>query len=260
MFNNNDKVFEMFNKSCLDSEMEYDKVFIDADSIIYRIAVTTDSVTQAKSAFDKALGGIMRDTGGVKGYVAVKGKGNFRYDIAEDYKAQRASTKIDPKITERRNAITEYAWANDCFKSDNCEADDICCIWAQEAMDAGDHYLIAHIDKDLNGCPGWHYNFNKKEFYFMGEEEAHKFFCLQLLTGDSTDHIMGLKGIGPKKAEKLLEGVPHEQLLDTVRNAWRDHHPRDWHPKLETCFNLIYMRRKWGDFRQLTLEEVFPNE
>lgn len=94
----------------------------------------------------------------------------------------------------------------------------------------------------------------------MGEEEAHRFFCLQLLTGDSTDHIMGLKGIGPKKAEKLLEGVPHEQLLDTVRNAWRDHHPRDWHPKLETCFNLIYMRRKWGDFRQLTLEEIFDEK
>ena len=59
MFNNNDAVYEMFNKSCMTEEMEYDKCFIDADSIIFRIAVTTDSVTQAKSSFDKALDAIM---------------------------------------------------------------------------------------------------------------------------------------------------------------------------------------------------------
>ena len=113
MFNNNDAVYEMFNKSCMTEEMEFDKCFIDADSIIFRIAVTTDSVTQAKSYFDKALDAIMRDTGSIKGYVAVKGKGNFRYGISEDYKGNRSKTEIDPKVIERRNAVTEYAWESD---------------------------------------------------------------------------------------------------------------------------------------------------
>ena len=85
MFNDNDAVYTMFSKSCMDSEMEFDKCFVDADSIIFRIAITTDSITQAKSYYDKALDAIMRDTGSLKGYVAVKGNGNFRYDVSDDY-------------------------------------------------------------------------------------------------------------------------------------------------------------------------------
>ena len=260
MFNNNDAVFEMFNKSCMTEEMEYDKCFIDADSIIFRIAVTTDSITQAKSYFDKALDAIMRDTGSIKGYVAVKGKGNFRYGISEDYKGNRSKTEIDPKVTERRNAVTEYAWETGCFKSDNCEADDIVSIWAQEAYEAGEHYVIAHIDKDIDMVPGWHYNFNKKTQYFIDGDQGHYKMCIQMLTGDSTDNIHGLKGIGPKKAEKILKDVPTKDMIETVANTWRDHYPRDWKPKLETCFNLLYMRRNWDGFRRLTIEEVFKNE
>jgi len=257
MFNNNDAVFEMFSKDCTESEMEFDKCFIDADSIIYRIAVTTDSVTQGKSYFDKAIDAIMRDTNSISGYVAVKGKGNFRYDIAEDYKGQRGNSKVDPKVLDRRQAITEYAWDSGCFKSDNCEADDVVSIWAQEAYEAGDLFVIAHIDKDIDMVPGWHYNFNKKQTYFIDADEGHYKMCIQMLTGDSTDNIQGLKGIGPKKAEKILDGVATEDMLETVANTWRDHHPRDWKGKLEVCFNLLYMRRTWDGFKQLTIEEVF---
>jgi 5'-3' exonuclease len=260
MFNNNDAVFEMFNKSCMDSEQEFDKCFIDADSIIFRIAVTTDSVTQAKSYFDKALAAIMRDTGSIKGYVAVKGKGNFRYGIAEDYKGNRSKTPMDPKVKERREAVTEYAWETGCFKSDNCEADDVVSIWAQEAYEAGDHYVIAHIDKDIDMVPGWHYNFNKKETYFIDETQGHYKMCIQMLTGDSTDNIHGLKGIGPKKAEKILEGVPLEGMLEAVADTWRSRYPREWQEKLETCWNLLYMRRDWDGFKRLTIKEVFTDD
>jgi len=257
MFNNNDAVQEMFSRDCSDKELEFDKCFIDADSIIYRIAFTTDSVTQAKSAFDIAIQGIMRDTFSIQGFVAVKGKGNFRYDIAEDYKGHRKQGDEDPKVAERRSAVYEYAWDSGCFASDNCEADDVVSIWAQEAYEAGETFIIAHIDKDIDMVPGWHYNFNKKETYFIDADEGHYKLCLQILTGDSTDNIHGLKGIGPKKAAKILEGVAAEDMLQTVADAWRSHHPRDWKGKMETCFNLLYMRRHWDEFRALTLEEVF---
>ena len=243
----------------------FDKCFIDADSIIYRIALKTDiDLKQAMEYYDKAIEDIEWETCSTETKVALKGTGNFRYGIAEDYKGQRKLKEQEedpnPELTERRKELNEYAYSLGHFKSDNCEADDIVSIWAQEAYDAGEHYVIAHIDKDINGVPGWHYNFNKKDFYFMDEEAAHKFFCLQLLIGDSTDNIQGLKGIGPKKAEKLLEGVAHKDLLEVVGNAWREHHPRDWKTKLEVCFNLIYMRRNWDGFRHLTLEEVFTDE
>ena len=261
MFNDNDAVYTMFSKSCMDSEMEFDKCFVDADSIIFRIAITTDSITQAKSYFDKALDAIMRDTGSLKGYVAVKGNGNFRYDVSDDYKGNRKNAKpMDPQVIERRQLLTEYAWETGCFKSDNCEADDIVSIWAQEAFEAGESYVIAHIDKDIDMVPGWHFNFNKKTTYFIDGDTGHYKMCLQMLTGDSTDNIFGLKGIGPKKAEKILLNVPTSDMLRVVGETWRDHHPRDWKDKLEVCWNLLYMRRDWNGFRRLTLEEVFGDE
>jgi len=64
--------------------------------------------------------------------------------------------------------------------------------------------VIATVDKDLNNTPGWHFNWNKGELYWVSEEEATYNFYRQLLTGDRTDNIQGIPGIGPKKAEKIL--------------------------------------------------------
>jgi hypothetical protein len=236
--------------------MPFQKCFIDADSIIYRIAVTSDSVAQAKKYYDKAIEDIVWDTASDEGVVAVKGVGNFRFQVAEDYKGQRGTSKVDPNVIKIRKAVTEYAWSLGHFKSDNCEADDVVSIWAQEAMEAGVHYVIAHIDKDIDMVEGWHYNFTKKKLYYIDEHEGFYKMCIQMLTGDATDHIQGLKGIGPKKAEKLLADVPTGKLLEVVREAWKDKHPEDWHGRLEVCWNLLYMRRTWDGFRRLTIEET----
>lgn len=238
-------------------EFEFDKCFIDADSMLYRIAATVDTDSQAQSTFDLALKAVVRDTNSSKGYVAVKGKGNFRYDLAEDYKANRNKYEVDPKIKERLDNLYEYCWATECVPSDGCEADDLVSIWATEAEEAGDSWVIAHIDKDIDMIPGWHYNFNKDKLYEISEEEGHYLLCKQLLTGDSSDNIQGLKGIGPKTAEKILKDVAKDDMLDVVRSTWRDKHPRDWKDKLALCFNLIYMRRSFDDVKELTLEEVF---
>jgi 5'-3' exonuclease len=236
--------------------MPFQKCFIDADSIIYRIAVTSDSVAQAKKYYDKAIEDIVWDTASDEGVVAVKGVGNFRFQVAEDYKGQRGTSKVDPNVLKIRKAVTEYAWSLGHHKSDNCEADDVVSIWAQEAMEASVHYVIAHIDKDIDMVEGWHYNFTKKKLYYIDEHEGFYKMCIQMLTGDATDHIQGLKGIGPKKAEKLLADVPTGKLLEVVREAWKDKHPEDWHDRLEVCWNLLYMRRTWDGFRRLTIEET----
>ena len=57
----------------------FDVCFIDADSIIYRIAVTSSSVAQGKKYYEKAIEDIQWDTCSDEVKVAVKGKGNFRY-------------------------------------------------------------------------------------------------------------------------------------------------------------------------------------
>ena len=240
--------------------MPFEKCFIDADSIIYRIAVTSDSVAQAKKYYDKAIEDIIWDTAADEGFVAVKGVGNFRNDVADDYKGQRKNAVIDPLVTEIRHAVTEYAYELGHHKSDYCEADDVVSIWAQEAMDEGVHYVIAHIDKDIDMVEGWHYNFTKKKLYYIDEHEGWYKMCIQMLTGDATDHIQGLKGVGPKKAEKLLLDVPTDKMYKIVCDTWKEHHPDDWHDKLEVCWNLLYMRRDWDGFRRMSLNEVFKDD
>ena len=52
--------------------------------------------------------------------------------------------------------------------------------------------------------PCSHYNPNKRTMTEMGEFEGLRFFYTQILTGDKADNIIGLYGIGPKKADKIL--------------------------------------------------------
>ena len=148
----------------------FDKCFVDADSIIYRIALKTDiSLKQAMEYYDRAIEDIEWNTCSGKVFVALKGTGNFRYDIADDYKAKRKlepdADDPNPELTKRRRELNEYAYSLGHFKSDNCEADDVVSIWAQQALDAGEHFVIAHIDKDIDMVEGWHYNFTKETLY-----------------------------------------------------------------------------------------------
>jgi len=244
----------------------FDKCFIDADSIIYRIALKDIALDQAKKYYDEELEGIGWETCSSELFVAIKGTGNFRYGIDEDYKGKRKlklkdkeeeEVDPDPRLTERRLELQEYAYSLGHFKSDNCEADDVVSIWAQEALDAKEHFVIAHIDKDIDMVEGWHYNFTKETLYYIDEDQGYYKMCMQMLTGDSTDSIQGLRGIGPKRAAVLLESITDKgKLLAKVREAWQKAHPEDWKERLETCWNLLYMRRDWDSFHRLTIEET----
>jgi hypothetical protein len=234
----------------------FDKCFIDADSLIFRIALKDITLKLAKEYYDKAIEDIVWNTCSDEVFVALKGKGNFRYDVAHDYKLHRSGKPLDAKVAKRRKSLNNYAYSLGHFKSDNCEADDVVSIWAQQALDAKEHFVIAHIDKDIDMVEGWHYNFTKETLYYICKDQGYRKMCLQMLTGDSTDNIQGLVGIGPKKAEKLLVDVPTAGMLAKVQEAWEEAHPEDWHDRLEVCWNLLYMRRDWGGFRRLTIEDT----
>ncbi len=89
---------------------------------------------------------------------------------------------------------------------DNIEADDA--LGLKQDSDT----MICSIDKDLLMCEGNHYNFVKKEFKQVTSEEGTRFFYQQMITGDSADNILGIRGLGKVKASKLLK--------DTARKNW----------------------------------------
>ena len=106
---------------------------------------------------------------------------------------------------------------------------------------------IVSIDKDLDMIPGAHYNFVKDQFYEVNEEQAWHSFYKQLLTGDRTDNIPGITGIGPKKAEKLLDG--HKGQMDLhrrVEQAYKEHYAKDALSLMNERGSLLWIQREPG--------------
>jgi 5'-3' exonuclease len=95
--------------------------------------------------------------------------------------------------------------------------------------------------------PGWNLNPVTGVYKYITLTEANQFFYTQLLTGDRVDNIPGLKGIGPKKAAKLLDGLTEEKnLYNACRAQYTGVHGFDGDKFLEENAHLLYIQRKEG--------------
>ena len=219
---------------------------IDADTIYFRAAYKKNK-DQIKRAIDEQ----MRKIDGVHFWdgmhVAVKGFGNYRKDLYPQYKANR-------KRDEELKPYLAIGWEHmkekwNAIEAHGMEADDLVSIWAYEAREDEQAFVICGIDKDLKQIPGEHYNYHKDTWEFIDDDTANLNLMLQCLTGDTGDNIPGIKGIGPKKAEKILAHVPMERRWNRVRAAWRAHDAGD--PALS--LQLLSMLKSWeelDDIRQ----------
>lgn len=187
------------------------KALIDGDILVYRIGFASEdepeSIAIARcSEFIEDLI-LFNGFGEYQGYLT--GKTNFRNEIAvtAPYKGNRKSAK--PKHYQLLRDYMESAWSFTMIEDQ--EADDAIGITAYE-MEVGE-YCICSIDKDLDMLRGDHYNFVKDERYFITEEEGIKNFYKQLLMGDRVDNIIGIKGIGTVKAERLLKECKNENEM-----------------------------------------------
>ena len=189
-------------------------------------------------------------------YIAIKSplNDNYRFGISPEYKGNRKSGTPPEHLAAIRHYIIE-TWG--AIPANGGEADDYIIIEAQRCIDEGIPFTIASIDKDLKQIPCNYYNMRTKQFSTMSKNEASLHFHSQLLTGDATDNIYGLTGIGPKRAAKLLEGLTPEQYPSAVAEAWKNAHPDDWREKLEVCWNLIRMARYLTELRRLDLPDAF---
>lgn len=95
------------------------------------------------------------------------------------------------------------------------------------SLEEGANTIICTIDKDLDMCAGWHYCWSKgqaeeKEPWFQTTIGGLRFFYKQLLTGDMTDNIRGLYGVGKKSAllTKLDDMDTEEQMFLHVHEEY----------------------------------------
>jgi len=236
------------------------KLFIDADSVMFKAACTQSTKHDTRVVTRKIIEDTIADTFADETYIAIKGKGNFRYSIYDGYKSSRKD-RLDDKLKERLNDAHTYL-VNDwsAIQSDGMEADDVVSIWSYEAREAEQDFVIAHIDKDINQVPGNHYNYNSKQIYFVDDEVADMNFCTQLLIGDNGDDIPKVKrGYGIKTAQKALAETTYDNRMDTVVDEWQRLYGKGWQKQLNMVGNLIYMKRTW-DLEEWNYEDRYTRK
>lgn len=206
-------------------------LLIDCDTPVYAASVVheNDSLEQACYEVDTIISNILEATKATSFKVFLTGDNNFRYNIYPEYKGNR----LGKPVPRHRKDVQDHVARNwDAVVSDGCEADDLLGVAQMENAREGRGELtcISSIDKDLNCIEGLHYHPGIKRnqvyikdphFYTITPEEALKFFYTQLLTGDTTDNVKGVLGIGAKKAQALLQDCKTEkEMFDIVRDAY----------------------------------------
>jgi hypothetical protein len=192
---------------------------IDADSLCYAVGFSSNDAEEsiAIARLEETMTELCMelDCQDYKGFLT--GKGNFRDAIAVTvpYKGQRVSEKPVHLKALRCHLVTSWGFT----VVQGIEADDAVGIAAYAVPE--DETIMVHIDKDLNQFRGWHYNYRKKEKYHVTEFEGLTAFYTQILTGDRIDNIIGLKGIGPVKAQRILKECTNEnELYQAVLKAY----------------------------------------
>jgi len=138
--------------------------------------------------------------------------------------------------------------------------------------------VIGSRDKDLRIRAGWHYSWSagtrcpEKPLYWISEIEGKRWFYTQMLTGDSTDNIIGCgikkptgtgklrrNGVGPKKADMLLAGATDvTEMFNIVKQEYINLHGDDWATYMKENGTLLWMSDKlipWEDLPEI--QEMF---
>lgn len=160
-------------------------------------------LSHALHVLDKMMKEIIKTIEPEQVLILLTGDNNFRDDVAK-LRPYKETRKNKPKpvyyAAAREYMVNKYK----AVIIDGCEADDMCGIVAEQCQRGNDPYVIAHVDKDLNSIPGQHYNYDKKRWYSVSVHDAHHWFWVQVLAGDSTDCIPGIYKVGEAGAAKIL--------------------------------------------------------
>ena len=197
-------------------------------------------------------------------------KTNFRDDLVDDYKANRADTERPVNLAWAKR------WAVDNLESnyhDKMEADDLL------GVNMSDDTILWSLDKDLRQIPGKHLDDATRQIITVTEYGTLKDlgkkayfdgmvgFYYQLLIGDSTDYIVGCGkrvpantktgtkrvGIGHKAAcQIILQAAMKapgniEVVRDAVYNEYKKAFGSDWVSHIETQAQLLWMVREQKD-------------
>lgn len=238
-------------------------LLLDADSMAFASCYVDgeeiDDLDIAFEKFEESFRWLLQDMEDRCGYVFddtivfIGNHGNFRKVIFPEYKANRKKSKypdilqdLKLKVAEEYNGIISVG-----FESD----DSIASTWNMfKDMYGRNHVVIASIDKDIRQLPCLFYDYyfhkdeeknaERKRLYDISEEEGDRNFWKQMLTGDSTDNVSGVKGIGDKRADKVLDGLKTNfSMMIRVYRKYREVYGEfKGRRNFATCYHLLRLR------------------
>lgn len=224
---------------------------VDSDTPCVASAISSkDSpLWVATSRLDKAIDGILEGSGCSSYKLFVSGGHNFRYDIDPLYKANRPKEPIKWREECKQHLIDKWG----AIETDGYEADDA--VGCEQRYDGST--IICGVDKDLLMIAGKHYQWpiirggkivREAMFHDITPEQGIRTFFEQVLTGDNTDNIFGIKGIGPAKAAKLLaDYITEEEMYNVVFDRYFEEFCDDSMEQFYKNCNLLWIWRSLGE-------------
>ena len=231
------------------------RALIDADTLCYAAAAMAEGLGVGIGRYnvDQMHEKLLRDLDVSDHTFYVTGDSNFRYAIYPEYKANRLKTARPEHLAAcKDHLMMKYV----AICSDGCEADDLLGVEQCRANAAGEETMISTIDKDLDMIPGWHYSpeIRRKGVivrpwrkYFVEPYEADRFFFKQLITGDSTDNIKGIPGVGKdsQQVQELMTCNSYDEMEELVRRFY------DCDEQMLMNGQVLWIWRKPNDVWQL---------
>lgn len=171
------------------------------------------------------------------------GKSYYRMAMYDEYKGNRNDDDLSEEEKEKKqeffnvlNMLPEQLPC-DVAKYRGVEADDIITYLVENLKDKYDHIWIVSSDKDLIQLVDYNVSifniFSRKEITIDSlhetlDIEPDEYMLSRIIEGDKGDNIIGIDGIGPKRAQtlakqyktldKLLEALPLKGRAKYIQN------------------------------------------
>jgi len=238
-------------------------LLIDADIMYHRSAYSVERTfdfggkepkrftddAEVIALFTNLLRGVCKNLATTRFILCWTLKKNYRTKVDSSYKANRVNIRR-PTCSDEAKEFLMRTYPS--IAVDGLEADDLM------GLNSGSSTIIVSDDKDLLTIAGLHYQPRKpaRGVFGVTHKEADYLLYTQILIGDRADGYTGIPGVGPKKAEKILEaggvnwrtilkayedyGLHNEDALITARLArilrpgeydWTENKPILWSPE-----------------------------
>lgn len=147
------------------------------------------------------------------------GKSYYRMDMHDEYKGTRKKPQDEDEIKKYEdffavlNALPDEL-DEEVLKFRGVEADDILAWITQNISDRYDHTWVVSSDRDLYQLIDENVSifniFSRKEVTIQTLEDDYEitpsqYMLSRIIEGDKSDNILGIEGIGPKRAQTLAK-------------------------------------------------------